>query len=233
MILENTPYSQVIQTMLDEKEKVSFAMRKLRKMKNMPEVFVSTYTLPSSKNTYLFWGGKIKVPTFFTRPTSCNYRMGSCLMVNTNNGERMVYCLSKKADGNKTYDCLLVYTSHFFKRYRERAMVSETMPTLELISLFMNRNIEMIPLDYEEFTKKPMKNGTAMQMCDGVLLGTETKYNEDGYEYYVVKNNTFLTESILKTDQEEELVTGKKMQKRLADCAKEFVKSHPLLSKFV
>ena len=239
MILENTPYPTVLKVMQEEKEKVYYFLHKLSAKVDSPnykgnkDVISEIYTHPKSKNTYLIWGGWITTPVVFSKLGNHNFRLGECLMVNTSNGERMVYSLGDKNDGGKMVKCLMVYTSHFLRRYRERAGWGEKMSTIDLISTFMNRNMEMIPLDYSEFVKKPVPNGVAIQMCDGVILGSEEKYNIDGYEFNVVKHNTFIPKSLMKSDQEDALMTKEKMRGIIAEWMKDIVSKHPILSQFI
>ena len=229
MILENTPYTKVIETMLSEQEKVLFFVRKeadkvlkTAKREGTPLLAYSTYTIPKSNNTYLFWGGKIVTEKFFQNIGRNNFMCGSCLLVNASNGERMIYTLGEKNEGGVLVRTLMVYTSHFLRRYRERAKIPETVPTNELLATFMCRNTEMIPLDYSQVVKKGIKNGAATQMVDGIILGSETRYSEAGGDFIVFKFKTFLSDSMLKANQHDALMTKRKYY----GIVKEYVKRH-------
>lgn len=238
MILEKTPYSVVIRTMHAEHEKLLYFVEKeSNKILNMryhdKDVYHSIYTHQVSKNTYMFWGGRIVTPVRFKNIGRHNYRAGFCLVVNTSNGERTIYCLGKKNLGNgKKIDALIIYTSHFFRRYRERSGYPESMSTNELISHFLVRNSEFIPRDYKVMSRKDHKNGTAIQVNDGMCFGTEEFHNEDGYEFYVLKNNTFVPESMLKNEQTDGIMTDEKYHEIFARGTRDFVLNHPILSKY-
>lgn len=238
MILENTPYWEVMRTIKDEMEKVSYFVNKTNRLgfsavfNDGANVYYKTYTHPQSKNTYMYWGGRIVTPVRFTNLHGDNYRSGFCLLVNTSDGGRMVYCTGKMNDEGKKVDSLLLYTSHFFKRYRERAGLPDNMPTNELICNYFNRNTEYMPLDYKQVSRRDDADGTALQNYDGVTLGRVMRIEDDGYEFIMVKNNTFLPQSMLKPNQTDALMDEDKIQAIIAENMREIVKNHPVLSKY-
>lgn len=236
MILESTPYHAVIKTMKDENAKYMFFVEKesmkIKKMRYHDRfTYYSIYTHPISKNTYMFWCGKIVTKTWFLKSGNHNMRSGACLMVNTSDGGRMVYCLAKKSDGGRIVDAMTVYTSHFFKRYRERCLKDDSMPTNDVISTFFVRNPELIPLDYKQVVRKweKYKDCAALQVNDGIVMGTEKRYNVDGHEFYVVENNTIISDTLLKDDQSDAMFTEEKMNDIIADYAKELMRKAEVL----
>lgn len=239
MILENTPYKVIIKTMHEEREKVRFFVEKesnkICKMHYRDSlVYYSTYTHPVSKNTYMFWGGKIVTPAYFQKIGNKNFRAGSCLMINHSSGERSVISLGKKNLGTgEVVDAMIIYTGHFFSRYRERAGYPSSIPTNELISTYFIRNCEYIPLDYEQVSKRKMDGGVAAQNYDGISLGTECLIEEDGYKFYVLKNNTFLPKTLLKENQENALMTKEKIDDIIAENMIDIVKKNPILSQMI
>ena len=223
--------------MLDEKEKVDFFIKKesakLQTSKFIGiDTYYSVYTHPKSKNSYLYWGGRIVTPLVFQNIGHNNFRAGAALVVNNSDGGRTVYCLGKKNTGNGIVPTLMIYTGHLLSRYRERYNYPDSMHPNELICNFLNRNSELIPLDYAQFSEKEHPNGTALQGHDGIILGSELHFTEP-YEFYVVRNNTFVPQSLLKGKQADALMTKKKMRDIIAENMREIVKTHPVLSQFV
>lgn len=111
MILYDTPQEKVIETILDEIEKIQYVARKktneiIRFFENETDnnkAYIYQYTIPSSKNTYTITAKLV--------------------------GENIGICYYLKVDGVKcrrkvfsiTTDTLFTFTGHFLSRYRERS----------------------------------------------------------------------------------------------------------------
>lgn len=146
----------------------------------------------------------------------------------------MLYTLAMVNDYGKKARALIGFTAHFLERYRERFNHPATMPTEELISIFLNRNCEAIPLDYKKVIAKWEKHpdGAALQGVDGIFLGTQKKLLCGSMEFYSVMYNTYLSEDILKESQKEAMMTDEKIQEITAEFIREKVSEHPVLSRY-
>lgn len=237
MILENTAYPTIIKTMYDEREKVRyFAQKMATKMPKIPAGMGGayiTYTNPQSKNTYMCWFGKMVTPGRFLDTTGKHSVNGSFLIVNTSSGERMVMQLAYKYHEGKKYDALIIYTAHFFKRYRERFDYPDDMPSNDLICNFMNRNYEMRPLDYSKVSRKGDPNGSAFQCNDGIILGTTEMKEENGYKFFVARHNTFISEAEFKSNQAEEWMTDADYANEFIDFVKTHLREDPFWSQYM
>lgn len=239
MILESTPFDIVLQTLHSEREKTLFFQRKMvARLK--PEMlrydcFSAVYTHPESKNKYLFWCGPITTKTRFQRIGNSNFRSGMCLLVETAKGERMVYSYAhKNIPGEGVVDTIMVFTAHFFQRYRERFGIGPEVSAEELICIFLNRNSEAMPLDYDIIAKyHPRPDGAAMQGHDGLILGEEKEYRPDGRHFFVVRYNTFISTAMLKDDQAAEWMTEEKYHAKLREYAKDILREHPIFSQWM
>lgn len=222
MILEDTPYSEIFKTINREREKVRYfeereseRVRKLDKKRLANKIYTSFYTIPSSRNTYLFYaciGGPTTLLNRKADQTLIQY--GSCLLVNTNSGSRMVYGILE--NNNRQYK-LVAHTAHFFKRYRERLNYPETMKTEEIIANYFSRNTNLAELDFEKMNinSSKYKDGIAVEMNEGVAFGNVTTVSDhQGRPLEVIRMNTFVSHKKLFKEQKETLYTKRAMRKQ-------------------
>lgn len=212
MILTKTPYDIILKEIQNESEKVWYHERKGRTeagkafLKNpvLPFIHYKTYTVPKSKNTYLIW----YYADTFNQAFYERFVGGWCLLLNEDNGKRMIYSLAVtpvERFSNVTRDTLISFTGHFFSRYRERMNFPDSVSPIELIVRYIARNGEvMTKLEFEQINTNTEQypDGVAYQVRDGIILGTKKEYKDrNGNPFAVIKHNTFLDNGILKSNQ--------------------------------
>ena len=215
MVLDNTPYGLVMKNITDEADKVLFFQKKeLRKAHKTfvydayyrKWVYWTYYTIPSSMNKYLVW---------FLKDDSgaLDVESGSLLVVTSSNGDRTFYSrrlftrLTQNDLKEETYK-LCVYTSHFFRRFRERMGFSNKLKTEEIIVRFFLYNsgtVGEIPLEKMNKHFENYKNGVSCELTDGIAFITRTTESlpGDGHPFECIKFNTFLPHNSLKAEQRE------------------------------
>lgn len=139
MIIFNGDYDRIYRQMLDEDAKVKYyidklqggIVKKFRQQRTFPIWHYEQITLPKSNNTYLIY---YYVKDAVEANRMFNHFWGALLLLNTNNGNRVILSLREvtlrelKIDtlqlkDHETHE-LQVYSGHFFSRYRERVNYS-------------------------------------------------------------------------------------------------------------
>ena len=222
MILDNTPYGLVMKVLSDEADKVLFFRNKeLRKAaKDFSRCTVdglsihwTYYTVPSSRNKYLVWfiyenNGSLD---------NSAVRSGQLLVVTSSNGDRTFYKRRKnspqKDNGiGEQHFSLCVYTSHFFRRYRERMGFSHKETTENIIIRFFYQNNWYgyeLPMEKMNLHASEYQNGISYELSQGVAFLTRTTEELTGVvpAFECLKYNTFVPYDTLKDGQRE--VTAK------------------------
>ncbi len=101
------------------------------------------------------------------------------------------YAFFYVSDHDTSKDCWMVYTPHFFNRYRERFLKDMSMEKSEVMNQFFLRNYRTMNYDQDN---PDYPNGTMSLSQDGIGLGVR---NEDTY----AEIKTFISLEMLKGDQ--------------------------------
>ena len=221
MILYDTPGREVLRTMLDEWEKVGYFMQKnepkvLRYFNALragkPNLYVQTYTVPSSKNTYTVISQKTGDDTVTT---------WNCLKVDGDNGMRKVMILKKNTPSEKRFPdnpawILNIYTGHFLSRYRERTGAVGAH-TDELIARFLQKN------HYKELTIPAFlvnhsdedESEIAIVSEEGLSFARTESFTVNGQRFSINENKTFVSKDNLYYRQAVSIMSTDYMVKRL------------------
>lgn len=212
MIHYNSTFQEVYRAMLDEREKTEYALHKNEE--KMWKMFMrgksrtlshhETYRIPASNNTYLLW--------YYVEEDVFGHAtlFGGTVLLNQTRDGYPIYYVCKRFSNvmpGQVYksDVLLVYTGHFFSRYRERAEVPANKNTYDLITLYLARNLRMmVPLDNDTMMNRADEypDRIVWQVKDGIVFSTTTEQGKDTRNPFTVSvQNTFVTESMLKGRQ--------------------------------
>lgn len=216
MIIFDGDYDRIYRQMLDEDAKVKYyidklqggIVKKFRQQRTFPIWHYEQITLPKSNNTYLIY---YYVKDAVEANRMFNHFWGALLLLNTNNGNRLILSLREvtlrelkidtlKLKDHETHE-LQVYSGHFFSRYRERMNLPSEWSVNDVIANFFGRNgYYFTQLNYNSIVleKNRNKGNAAFAIEEGVTLGDETITND----YHLVKHNTFLSLAELKMDQD-------------------------------
>jgi len=218
MILFNMPDQQIFLEMYKEKEKVDFAVEKhwnkiLRiKVTNatrFPHLQYEEYTVPATKNRYLIWHYGVPEGN-----GTVNWNIGSTLLLNDDKGRIQTVTLTKDGGTRQDYSGktklyhhwnLCFYTGHFYSRYRERMHHETKMQPFDVIVTWLGRNYgfykQIKPSDIIRLPERYV-NANAIQMTDGIILGSVSRFDtDDGLYCEVNRQKTFLPLSMLKNEQ--------------------------------
>lgn len=208
MILFDTPYDEVIRTMLDEWEKVDYAIRKAyaRSLKRnsirnrilLPPTApkIEKYTVPASNNTY-------SIVINYENDVA---EAWGFLKSNGDWGHRKVYVLQKngaRCDEPRSAPWTLdIYTGHFLSRYRERSCAGDWHGD-ELVARYLARNKKhgiAIPASFVNPAIDDDKQ-TAIIVDEGVCFGESRKETVNGMPVYINENRTFIHKDKLFQEQ--------------------------------
>ena len=242
MVIESTPYINIINALNDDREKLEYHAWKY--LKQAQKYFLENprnathhirYTHPQSKNTYLLWSmreliGPDNIPAVF-RGFEC--KCGSCLMINTSSGGRTVFTIG----GPEPFESqLFVFTDHMFHRYRERCKYPDSMSTEDIITHFFTRNGSFVDLDYDKMHSYQNSKGSRYchQIPDGVVFGTKEEIEDErGRKYSISKVNTFVSKDMLTRSQLEEYRTDESREKKIREHVKRAIQSMPEMAPLV
>ena len=215
MILSNSSYPDIYQQMCAEREKVAFAVRKVKNKakrifsrRPVPAFLKEEYVVPASKNRYLIFA-------YAMTEREVNHDSFSCkavLSLTRYDGRRELISLTTQnlfREEKKTgcEDFLQIFTGHFFARYRERSMLQARSTDPDgVAAIFFGRNsgfFQMLPFERLTLRAKDYPNGFAIQFNDGVSFGSDHSFTlPSGKNVNVFKHNTFISSSELKETQE-------------------------------
>ena len=242
MVIESTPYINILDALNEDKEKLQYYGWKYLKqatkffLDNPKEsICHSKYTHPKSKNTYLVWAkkeliGPDNIPDFL-RGFDC--KCASCLMINTSSGGRTVFTVGEdEGYAGK----LFVFTDHMFHRYRERCGYPQSMSTEDIITNFFSKNDSFQDLDYNKMHSYQNSKGSRYchQVPDGVVFGTKEEIEDgQGKKYLVTKVNTFVSQDMLTDSQMEEFKTEENFEKKFRERFKEIIRLIPEMAPLI
>lgn len=168
------------------------------------------YEAQRTRNRYLIWFN----PEKMLRQRVSKDAVGAALLVNQDDGGRMVACMHKRREMSGrvlvAQDCLDIITPHFLSRYRERIGGDIALnDPLSLIASFCGRNMSYViamPLDIINRNHGKYTDGAAYQVTDGIVfVSTKTVTGVDGRPLTVSRWNTFLSYRDLKEDQRDNI----------------------------
>ena len=219
MILADASYQEIYRQMKAEEDKVRFFVKKVRGRVDKwarsagilpyPGLVHEEYTVPSTKNRYIVYGYIQNEKELIHG----SYTLIAALSLTSDEGSRCLVTLREwkfftDDDVYEVEDALQFYTGHFFKRYRERAMLLNQSKDPEVTcTLFFGRNSGMsMRLDFGKLNIRAEEypDGCAFRLYDGVAFASDHSFTlPDGKRVTVLRNNTFMGISQLKADQEE------------------------------
>lgn len=234
MVLQDTPYPLVLQAMLGEAGKVAFfqkkqaskAQREFRRQQQRrmpyPLYWLTTYTVPSSRNTYLVWFEAMSDEEV----SKGTFVYGSALLVNEENRRQSVYQIKHVRDQENPeagHQILFnVYTGHFFSRYRERGLWGARLSTHELMVRYLARNDHFLAgLEFSKLNLNSDKypDGAACQVFDGVVFLTEKDFvMDDDTPVKTLRYNTFMPMDQLGENQSKAIVKPDELMRRLSQA---------------
>lgn len=214
MIIFDGDYERIFHQMVGEEKKVDYYLNKCsngivkryRQTRTFPVWYSEAVTIPSSQNTYMFY--------YYAKNADeldrFNHFYGALLLLNENNGKRMVITLRSMTlrelvkGGYRDIDSMgmQVYSGHFFSRYRERMNLPSDLSANDVILTFFGRNGHYFSqLDYDKIVleKNRHKGNSAFGIEDGIILSEEKDYGS----FHLFKHNTFLSYSTLKQSQKD------------------------------
>lgn len=239
MILPDTEPNLILKELQGEVEKVRYFVRKQRSSAKkvfwnaytFPATYWASYTNPKSKNTYYAW--------FYAATREEAWReefIGDWfLATNDSKGHRCLFILAntQPRPGAPNGDTSLIsYTGHFFSRYRERALVPDSVSPIDLIVTCLGRNCRMmVELDFEKLNLNAGQypDGSACQVRDGVVFVEQHELKDDkGLPYRYFIHRTFLSPSLLKEGQQAGYLSKRKLYNLLCDEIKKYVNKDSL-----
>lgn len=206
MILPGTPYDTIYRTLVQENEKVEFALRKffqnkikktILKGREAKECYYETYTVPKSRNNYLLCVSRAKGRPGFVP-------LGYLVVQDFSN---RVFFLLIDAPNVKM---VVQYDSHFLRRYRERVLKNEQVPTEHVLCDFQAAGMDFSSIDSDRVLLNKEKYGefNCMAAMDGHLIAIDfyklsaedTKLSKD---LGIMRLKTIISNEMLKPNQSE------------------------------
>lgn len=227
MILPNSTYQEIYQTITQEEEKVIYYLHKNLKsvsqemydrIKDNSEIIIcwKYYTNPQSKNKYLLW----YATTFMRFIKEEKDLTCGALLVSNDYSDRNFYFSTR----DNKYNVVLHITSHFLKRYRERCLKDDSLTTEEVIATYFFHNGRTFAmLDVNQASIVPIdEKDSAILVPEGIVyaeIGVAAGQSEKNVT--VIRYKTFVSVTMLNEQQDEHVKSvskdelEKNMQKKI------------------
>jgi hypothetical protein len=223
MIVPTMSYPEIYRVLENAAPKLRYKKEQLRpkavkyftrEVWNFPAFKTYEYTIPATNDTYIIY--------FYAEDENAAENPASgcfCFLRHWNPWQVMI-----TREMNPEMECmslvrknLLVYTTHFFDRYRERKLKNPELPIMEAICKFFARNKLMFnPCDADnrlwaamadEEKQERIEGRCAIQILDGLILAQGWERREPGAtknewpEMVVFKALTFISRDMYYDDQ--------------------------------
>lgn len=215
MVLPDSFYDDVFYAMADDEEKVGYYWKKLYKQKTdkFPKYFKNHgkysldetivdwihFTHPVSRNKYLLWYTSTPRRILWDRLDVS----GGAVLIVEEYDDRNFYISTGKARPRFVYHI----TSHFLKRYRERCLMDDVLPTEEVLIRYIDRNMHnTVSIENNEITVIPVDdpNTHSVLAHDGVVFIQSGKLiPTDDLPIFVFRCKTIVSQSIFNEKQEQ------------------------------
>ncbi len=203
MIVANMNLHEVYAHLKEEKNKLDWkrdtlltkAVKEIKRQGVFPAMVMYDYKVPSSNNQYVLY--------FFEEHPFSHIIAGSLCVLFDDNKRYVI----KWTDSDIPE--ILVFTSHFLQRYKDRFLEDATLSANEVAARFLTRNNDMRPMTINNRINKHIKKygeyaGEGFLVRDGFcfkLSGEERK--DDGSVIRISLFTTFMpTADMSKTQQE-------------------------------
>ena len=206
MILPTSTYREVHNAFIQENEKVGYWWVKVysqiykrfyTKLKQGQLYLWEYWTHPVSRNKYLFCYATSRSQILRDKTDAS----GQALLVVDDFANRDFYY--------STPGILLHITSHFIKRYRERCLHDDSVPTEEVVARYLHRNIgSFLELDPDNLNYQGERDEMTYNILvpDGVVYFQIGKDSSEGMkDVIVIRYKTFVSESLLNEEQKKEV----------------------------
>lgn len=224
MILSETPYPQIYETMCDEAEKVRFRFKRnsnkvIKDYFRCPKstgLFTETYTVPASGNTYCIWYDVT------SEKDQCFCDGDWFLVVKDRSGRNMYFSINRVntylpwLGEDRPSTIFNVYDAHFVSRYRQRMHFGQKASSDMLMARFACVNEErFVQVDIEKLNLKSAQlreiaDFRPYECRDGVCFATvQWETLPDGSRLRVHRHNTFLSREMLFPNQKKALLSSR------------------------